>query len=327
MSAGSQAVHTAKKELASNEEAESLLSGSGDSDDSELVVLPRANSKSPNRRPSPLVQNARRQSSLAQPRPDGTPRTPNRVQFDDSPTVRTMSPRHSLQSNASQAWVEDEDYLSNHGRGARVPLLTGIEAPSVTLATEEFNPEELLESARPKSGMSSAFMNMANSIMCVRKLIVLFTMVLMNIDSGAGIIGQPYAFRQAGLFTGIFLLVSLTVIVDWTIRLIVVNSKLSGANSFQSTVQHCFGRPGLIAISIAQWAFAFGGMLAFCIIIGDTIPHVMKGFFPKLEEMSFLWLLTNRKAVIVLFVLGISYPLSLYRDIAKVCDTHNHGGE
>lgn len=54
--------------------------------------------------------------------------------------------------------------------------------------------------------------------------------------------------------------------------LIVVNSKLSGANSFQGyvimhaslaafetftfdrTVEHCFGAAGLIAISIAQWA-------------------------------------------------------------------------
>ena len=69
---------------------------------------------------------------------------------------------------------------------------------------------------------------------------------------------------------------------------------------------------------MAQWAFAFGGMLAFCIIIGDTIPHVLAAMFPSLESMPFLWLLTDRRAVIVLFVLGISYPLSLYRDIAKV---------
>ena len=72
--------------------------------------------------------------------------------------------------------------------------------------------------------------------------------------SGAGIIGQPYAFRQAGLVTGILLLVGLTITVDWTIRLIVINSKLSGSNSFQATVERCFGRNGLIAISVAQWA-------------------------------------------------------------------------
>jgi hypothetical protein len=59
-------------------------------------------------------------------------------------------------------------------------------------------------------------------------------------------------------------------------------------------------------------------MLAFCIIIGDTIPPVMSAMFPSLEDMNFLWLLTDRRAVIVMFVLCVSYPLSLYRDIAKV---------
>jgi sodium-coupled neutral amino acid transporter 11 len=63
-------------------------------------------------------------------------------------------------------WIDEEDYMNGSpgGRGQRVPLLTGIEAPSVTIASQ-FNPEDLLENARPKSGMSSAFMNMANSIM------------------------------------------------------------------------------------------------------------------------------------------------------------------
>ena len=119
---------------------------------------------------------------------------------------------------------------------------------------------------------------------------------------------------------GIILLIGLTLTVDWTIRLIIVNSKLSGADSFQGTVQHCFGKSGLVAISIAQWAFAFGGMIAFCIIVGDTIPHVTEALFPGLKDIKFLWLLTDRRAVIVLFTLGVSYPLSLYRDIAKVSD-------
>lgn len=133
-------------------------------------------------------------------------------------------------------------------------------------------------------------MNMANSII------------------GAGIIGQPYAFKQAGLLSGIFLLVALTVVVDWTIRLIVVNSKLSGASSFQGTVEKCFGRTGLIAISLAQWVFAFGGMVAFGVIVGDSIPHVLSAIWPRLREVPVLWLLTDRRGVIVMFTLGISYP-------------------
>ncbi|KAK5073824.1 hypothetical protein LTR64_007036 [Lithohypha guttulata] len=255
-----------------------------------VVFLPMPSppdSRSPSPRPQP-----KRQSSLSQPRPDDTPRTMNRVRFDPEEHVLPSRQMISLDLDA-------EDYMDSDSQHA--PLLTDITPPSESpFLSGSFQAEDHLPNARPKSGMRSAFMNMANSII------------------GAGIIGQPYAFRQAGLTMGVILLISLTVMVDWTIRLIVVNSKLSGVDSFQATMQHCFGKPGLIAISIAQWAFAFGGMLAFCIIIGDTIPHVIEALFPSLKDVPFLWLLTNRKAVIVLFVLAISWPLSLYRDIAKL---------
>lgn len=294
----------------SEEEARSLLSGTehdeDDGGDNQLDEQPEQAQS----RPAPVP---RRQSSISQPLQEGqtrTPRTPNRVRFDlGDEAGETEEPPNGHARGHPTSWLDEEDYLdddtSSSGRrstGQRAPLLTDIEAPSVTVATSDQDtfPEDHLESARPRSGLRNAFMNMANSII------------------GAGIIGQPYALRQAGMTMGILLLVGLTITVDWTIRLIVVNSKLSGADSFQTTVEFCFGRPGLIAISLAQWAFAFGGMVAFCIVVGDTIPHVFVAIFPSLREMPFLWLLTDRRAVIILFVLGVSYPLSLYRDIAKV---------
>jgi sodium-coupled neutral amino acid transporter 11 len=54
------------------------------------------------------------------------------------------------------------------------------------------------------------------------------------------------------------------------------------------------------------------------VIIGDTLPEVIAGLFPSLSDMRFLWLLTNRRAVIVITVMGVSWPLSMYRDIAKL---------
>ncbi|KAF2399216.1 amino acid transporter [Trichodelitschia bisporula] len=302
-----ESIRTARNEQhgSDDEEAQSLLSGSNDSDIVRVDIPAPSPTASPSFSPN---SSSRRQSSLAQPRPGGTPRTPNRVRFnvDDSAASAEAA---GLDAHTPSAWVDEEDYMASNADNTRnihevqrLPLLTDIEAPIISVASADigFSAEDLLESSRPKSGMRSAFMNMANSII------------------GAGIIGQPYAFRQAGLVTGAILLITLTVAVDWTIQLIVVNSKLSGANSFQGTVQHCFGRPGLIAISVAQWAFAFGGMVAFCIIVGDSIPHVIAALFPSLPSTPFLWLLTDRRAVIVLFVLAISYPLSLYRDIAKL---------
>ena len=224
------------------------------------------------------------------------------------PRTRTIGLASSLRrtpctrpGNPPRGPGEDGDH--QHRR----PLLTDVEAPAVTLANSlgGMSDEEVAERLhrehhRPRSGMKAAFMNMANSII------------------GAAIIGQPYAFKQAGLIAGLVLLVALTVVVDWTICLIVLNSKLSGRDSFQGTVEHCFGRKGLIAISLAQWIFAFGGMVAFGVIIGDSIPHVLSALWPNLGSVPVLGMLADRRAVIVLFILGISLPLTLYRDIAKV---------
>jgi solute carrier family 38 (sodium-coupled neutral amino acid transporter), member 11 len=108
-------------------------------------------------------------SSFAQPRPDGAPRTPNRVRFE----IDEMTPpSQRANGHASGAeWVDEEDYLGADDSetpmlGQRAPLLTDLEAPSVTVAME-FEPEDHLESARPRSNMRNAFMNMANSIMLV----------------------------------------------------------------------------------------------------------------------------------------------------------------
>lgn len=237
-------------------------------------------------------------------------RSPSKVQFDMTPQVLgdgEAEPRPYSYSEEDDDDDDDalhmEDPMTRDSRH-RVPLLTDLEAPSVRVANEwgdaDGDEELAAELRRPKSGLKSAFMNMANSII------------------GAGIIGQPYAMRQAGLLAGIALLVGLTVVVDWTICLIVINSKLSGTSSFQGTVEHCFGRPGLIAISLAQWVFAFGGMVAFGVIVGDTIPHVLVAVWSDLANVPVLGLLTDRRVVIAILVMGISLPLTLYRDIAKL---------
>lgn len=238
-----------------------------------------------------------------------------RVRFDLAPEIigarngsaGRMSMSSSLDDDDRRFSLDMEDPQGDGGGGGdsrhRVPLLTGMEAPSVAVANSLGNPdvdglEE--EMRRPKSGLKSAFMNMANSII------------------GAGIIGQPYAMRQAGLLSGMVLLVGLTYLVDWTICLIVINSKLSGTSNFQATVEYCFGRPGLISISIAQWAFAFGGMVAFGVIVGDTIPHVLLALWSDIGSVPVLGWLTDRRVAIVVFIMGVSYPLTLYRDISKV---------
>ncbi|GAA5916392.1 Avt2p [Sporobolomyces salmoneus] len=134
---------------------------------------------------------------------------------------------------------------------------------------------------------------------------------------GAGIIGLPYALREAGLLSGILLLLVLGVVTDWTIRLIVLNAKMSGRRSYIDIMDSCFGRKGRAACSFFQFAFAFGGMCAFCVILGDTIPRVLQSVIGE-NVNGFIKFLVSRQVVTFLLTVGISYPLSLYRDIEKL---------
>ena len=139
------------------EDVRSLLSGHSSDGDESMVIK---------------TKRSRRQSSLAQFRPNGLPRTVNHVRFevgDDEAAGRQTPPiaenwedeEDSRAQNASDSFDEGDRFNQS------LPLLTSIEAPTVVLASGNgnLNPHSPLEDAGPKSGLRSAFMNMANSIM------------------------------------------------------------------------------------------------------------------------------------------------------------------
>ncbi|KAF5370657.1 hypothetical protein D9758_001805 [Tetrapyrgos nigripes] len=243
------------------------------------------------------------------------------VRFQEDVQVIGLPLRSTISSREAEFELDSDelDDAANTTRGSRreqsMPLLVGLIDSSTQRSlvdhlplhtgnghTEntDINLSELASKSTAGGGMVDSVANMANSIL------------------GAGIIGLPYAVSQAGFFTGILLLVLLCGVTDWTIRLIVINAKLSGSNSYIDIMNRCFGSSGRAAVSFFQFAFAFGGMCAFGIIIGDTIPHVIRSVFPDLIEIPVLRLLVNRQFVIFLCTACVSYPLSLYRDIHKL---------
>ncbi|ORX72984.1 hypothetical protein DL89DRAFT_274041 [Linderina pennispora] len=144
---------------------------------------------------------------------------------------------------------------------------------------------------------------------------------LTNAIVGAGVIGLPYAMRQAGLLVGVLLVVALAGIVDWTLRVLAYCAKLSGRSSYQGMVEYCFGKPGLVANSFFQGAMAGGGMASFIVIVGDTLPHVLSALMPSVSKTGFGAVVFSRRFVIAFFVICMAYPLSLYRDIGKLGKT------
>ncbi|KAH9485392.1 Vacuolar amino acid transporter 2 [Psilocybe cubensis] len=209
---------------------------------------------------------------------------------------------------------------SRRSLDASLPLHSANANGIVTIGEDTVDLDELAAKRTAGGGLIDSVANMANSIL----------------GAEPSRPGLPYAIRQAGFFAGLTLLIALSVVTDWTIRLIVINAKLSGGHSYIDIMSHCFGSSGRAAVSFFQFAFAFGGkslssaanslnsltlppgMCAFGIIIGDTIPQVLRFVFPTLQTIPVLKLFANRQFIIAFCTICFSYPLSLYRDIHKL---------
>ncbi|CAJ0759571.1 12731_t:CDS:2, partial [Entrophospora sp. SA101] len=194
--------------------------------------------------------------------------------------IKLVKSEENLEFKTGEAWDQLIMECVDKGRAK----MAALPKDTLHIVSLEHDGVGLLKMPNDGGSFFESFLNMANSII------------------GAGII----------------LLVVLTIVVDWTIRLLVYNSKLSGRNSYQDVVYFCFGKGGHISISLFQLAFAFGGMCAFCVIIGDTIPHVIASIFPQIIDIPILRLFTDRYFIIIFCTAFISYPLSLYRDISKL---------
>lgn len=245
--------------------------------------------------------------------------------------LKSTIPSREAEFDAASDTLSDDDHTMdaessralNSSRGKAVPLpssirqsvdvfgsnmsefrrsvMEGVDQVGRSTGLRSGDDGELPDWLKRGAGVFDATTNMANSIL------------------GAGIVGLPYSMRQSGFVAGVVLLVGLAMLTDWTIRLIILNSKLSGRQTYIEIMDHCFGRKGKAAVSLFQFAFAFGGMCAFCVVIGDTIPHVLASLFPSLAPgQGFFSFLASRSFVITFTTLLISYPLSLYRDIENL---------
>lgn len=95
---------------------------------------------------------------------------------------------------------------------------------------------------------------------------------------GAGIIGLPYAFHHTGFGFGIILLTLVGYITYFSVNILVASGNKVRAYSYESVMQHAFGQKGVLLIIIAQFLVAFGAMLAYIVVIGDTMPELVRSF-------------------------------------------------
>ncbi len=277
-----------------------------------------------------------------------SPRRASSVASNTSSTIRVRTPVNDMSDN-HQLFVNDGDVddfssrelMSKHVSsriGSPFRSVKGINAMSKSPArTSLSNPEfygtddeddglilkeqmRVLEATDVESGfLFDDDMDGINDKDLTVSSLLDATFNFTNSIIGAGIIGIPYALLESGLVLGLILLTSLTMLIDWTVILLIRNAKLSGQTTYPSLTYHCFGYHGYIIISFFQFIFAYGAMCAYAVIIGDTVPKV---FMQLLSPNAFLHgFLTSRSLMIMTCTLCIALPLSMFRDLRKLSKT------
>ena len=87
---------------------------------------------------------------------------------------------------------------------------------------------------------------------------------------GSGVIGIPYALHRAGFVLGIFLLIIIGILTDYSLCILVKSGNIAGVSTYQDVVEAAFGRPGFYLLTLIQFIYPFIAMISYNVIIGDT---------------------------------------------------------
>ncbi|CAH1788298.1 unnamed protein product [Owenia fusiformis] len=175
--------------------------------------------------------------------------------------------------------------------------MTAPSSPTSSHASDMYQLVDNDEEKRQKSNIPMASFNFINSII------------------GSGIIGMPFALKQAGFGMGIILLILVSIMTDYSLILLIHGGELSNTYSYQDLVRAAFGRPGFYVLTIMQFLYPLIAMISYNIIIGDTITKIVVRLGGESLRYS---ILGNRQFIIVIVTLLFTLPLSLYQNIAKL---------
>jgi sodium-coupled neutral amino acid transporter 11 len=142
---------------------------------------------------------------------------------------------------------------------------------------------------------------------------------LVNSIVGAGIVGIPFAIRESGFVVGVALLFIVSIFTDKSLRLIIDQAtfhpklKGKGVMTFEDLMTIPFGKAGKYFILSSMLILAYGAMVAYLLVIKDTLPTVLGlGLHNSIAE---------RQAIMVVSSFAILLPLSMLRDISMLACT------
>ncbi|EDV26650.1 uncharacterized protein TRIADDRAFT_54868 [Trichoplax adhaerens] len=109
--------------------------------------------------------------------------------------------------------------------------------------------------------------------------IALSSFNIMNTILATGILGIPYALKQAGFVMGLIILLLVAAISDFTALLLIKSGRLASQSSYQNLARAAFGNMGYYLALVCQFLFPFLGIDDFLnmfsrLSAGSSYPYV-----------------------------------------------------
>jgi len=132
---------------------------------------------------------------------------------------------------------------------------------------------------------------------------------LFNDVLSPGTVALPYYIYQAGLPTGIILLVVFGLLTYYTCMDVYLMYMRYGKKNYPDLCNFVFGRPGYWLVCAAIFVFNFGGVCAQMMLFGSVVPAILTDFFGHHELFT--------KTYVILFGIAVFLPISFLKDITK----------
>jgi solute carrier family 38 (sodium-coupled neutral amino acid transporter), member 11 len=132
---------------------------------------------------------------------------------------------------------------------------------------------------------------------------------LMTCIVGSGIVGLPFAIKQAGLVAGVALVLLTATITGKSLRMLIETAKHVHKQSYETTAEVAFGPIGFRFILINMFIMAYGAMVTYLMITKDC-ASLLLGIAP--DESLY------QELVLLVISLGIQLPLACLRDMADL---------
>ena len=145
------------------------------------------------------------------------------------------------------------------------------------------------------------------------------TFNFVNTVVGAGIVGLPWVFTQAGFWMTLVELVLCCMLTHYSVKMLIDTGIAAGKRNYEDLCEHALGSRGKVVVSLALLAFDYGALLTYLIILGDAssaVAYRLFGFGEDTEQSpNPAWV---RQICILTCSTVLILPFCLFRDVAKL---------